>query len=390
MSITYEQLETIAGIVGTYEMRQIIDDLNVGHLAAICKDCDVFFSADLAAHDSDGEAVCDSCQENYGRCYRCDDWCHDDDLYYIEDIGERYCEYCRDNYCHFCDSCEEYVSDEHEHNPECDCEPPVTDFTFIDGVKADEPFCVSLPEGIIDENGLSQIENHLWAHRHHGAVPFMREIGPEWKNSKGTYPKRLNRAYYNATKNSLPDELMERIGVLARNNSNGADLTLEVTRDLNLGPDDFAHGGSCWWGEYNSSRCALKTNGGFGLRSFGDVGYGYGYGVTGRAWVMPMTLTDGWLEPTFDTEHPDALLVFNGYGNLSGYSAARIVAMAYGMTYRRVGLRLEPMYINSEVGYLIIPEGVETSHGDSVVMDLNKHASLYYTERAAAERTSAA
>jgi len=389
MSITYEQLETISGIVGIYEMRQIIDDLNVGHLAAICKDCDVLFDADLAMYVDD-EPVCDSCQENYGQCYRCDDWRHDDDLTHIDDIGEHYCEDCRDNYCHFCDSCEEYVSDEHKHNPECDCEPPVTDFTFIDGVKADEPFYVSLPEGIIDENGLSQIENHLWRARHYGAVPFMGKIGREWKNAKGTYPKRLNRAYYNATKNSLPDKIMERIGVIARSNSNGRDLMLEITRNLNLDPDDFAHGGSCWWGEYNSSRCALKTNGGFGLRSFGDSDYGYGYGVTGRAWVMPMTLTDGWLKPTFDTEHPDALLVFNGYGDLSEGIAARVVAMAYGMTYRKVHLCMEPMYINSDSGYLITPEGVETGHGDRVVMDLNAHADLYYTERTAAERTSAA
>ena len=384
MNITYEQLKTISGIVGAYEMRQIIVDLEVGHIATVCKDCDVLFDADLAMCVDD-EPVCDSCQENYGQCYRCDDWRHDDDLTYIDDIGEHYCEDCRDNYCYFCESCEEHVSGDHpDHNNDCECEPPVTDFTFIDGVKADEPFYVSLPEGIIDENGLSQIENHLWADRHYEAVPFMGKIGREWKNAKGTYPKRLNRAYYNATKNSLPDKIMERIGVIARSNSNGQDLTLEVTRNLNLDPDDFAHGGSCWWGEYSSSRCALKTNGGFGLRSFADGE------VTGRAWVMPMTLADGWLSPTFDTEHPDALLVFNGYGDLSEGAAARVVAMAYGMTYRKVRLRMEPMYINSDSGYLITPEGDATSDGDSVTIDLDAHANLYYTERTAAERTSAA
>lgn len=389
MSITYEQLETISGIVNTWDMHQIIRDLDVDHLAAICKDCDEFFSADLAMYVSD-EAVCVSCSGNYGQCYRCDEWSHDDDLAYISDLDQHYCESCRGSWCFYCESCGEYVSDEHSHDSDCDCEPPVTDFTFIDDVKADEPFYVSLPEGIIDESGISQIESHLWHTRHFGAVPFMREVGREWKNAKGTYPKRLNRAYYNATKASLPDDVMERIGTIARSNSKGYDLTLEVTRNLNLHPDDFAHGGSCWWGEYNSSRCALKTNGGFGLRSFGDPGYGYGHGVTGRAWVMPMTLTDGWLKPTFDTEHPDALLVFNGYDDLSEGTAARVVAMAYGMTYRKVGLHLDPMYINGESGYLIAPEGDLDDHANRVVIDLDDHANLYYTEQAAAERTSAA
>ena len=71
----------------------------------------------------------------------------------------------------------------------------------------------------------------------------------------------------------------------------------ELAERLNLPRGDFAHEGSCWWTDYEHSRCSLKTCGGFGLRTFnGDV-------VTGRAWVMPLRRTE---ERTHMSSPPNA------------------------------------------------------------------------------------
>jgi hypothetical protein len=173
---------------------------------------------------------------------------------------------------------------------------------------------------------------------------------------------------------------MSQVGNIARNHSTAVDVQIDVTRDLNQSPEAFYHDGSCWFTDYaGSSRCALKTNGGYGLRSFGT------YSVSGRAWVMPLRQDEsGELVPTFETQTPDAFVVFNGYGDLSGYTAPRIVAHMAGMTYRKVGFDCDPMYINAG-GYIVAPEEIAKKYTDgSLSLSVHQHARLFDREQLAA------
>jgi hypothetical protein len=179
----------------------------------------------------------------------------------------------------------------------------------------------------------------------------------------------------------LSPEILAQVGCIARDNSGSqSSFAVEVTRDLNQDASDFYHDGSCWWTDYAESRCALKTNGGFGLRTFTEWN-----GVSGRAWVMPLRqLPHGSLGPTFDTVNPDAFMVFNGYGDLSGYAAARIMAHMTGGTYRKTDFSCEPMYINNKSGYLIAPEEIAGQYeGKGVYPDVSTHADLFRDEQAA-------
>ena len=149
----------------------------------------------------------------------------------------------------------------------------------------------------------------------------------------------------------------------------------------------------------------------FGMRTFKtEVGYNnVEYrNVTGRAWVMPLKLTGKnqpgprdpnlcsdpvccpppepvagapALAPTFDTMTPDAFIVFNGYGDLSGYGPARIMAHMAGMTYRKVAFTCSPMYVNGEQGYLVAPEALAEKYTDGRLnLSVPQHADLYDTE----------
>ena len=98
---------------------------------------------------------------------------------------------------------------------------------------------------------------------------------------------------------------------------------------------------------------------------------------------MPMRKTEsGDLVPTFNTETPDAYIVFNGYGELSGYAGARIVASMNGMTYRKIDFSAEPMYVNNASGYLVAPEEIAKDYTDgSITMYPDSHSNLYYNAR---------
>lgn len=220
---------------------------------------------------------------------------------------------------------------------------------------------ITMPEGMISAEGIRGIRDCLWNAAPLGvdegdrlrflAMHLVDELGYEWQTRKGNYTKRLSSYAYRAGRLKLTPEILSQVGCIARDHSKPADFTVEVTRDLNRPASAFCNRGSCWWGCESESLCALKTNGGFALRSFGFTGL-----VSGRVWVMPLRLDgDGDLVPTFDTVTPDAFAVFNGYGDLGGYTGARVMASMAGWTYKKIGFTCAPMYVNAG-GYLIAPE----------------------------------
>lgn len=346
---------------------------------------------------ADGSIICEDCRENYWLCFHCEEL-HES----TTTIGdEEVCPDCRDRLYSYCDECEEYYRDGYgcgnDHMGAAEegtcCEAPEQEFTVRnDGdppLANDTRVTVTMPAGIISEAGLDEIRYRLHMARLYGASNLVAEVGPQWQGKRGNFTKRLSSALHKSPYDeTIPPDVLSAIGNIARDHSRPVDFQIEVTRDLNLPREDFYHDGSCWWTDYASSRCTLKTNGGFGLRTFG----GDYDRVQGRAWVMPLKLADGVLPladikpqlvPTFNTMTPDAFVVFNGYGDLEGYTPARIIAHMAGMTYRKIGFSCPPMYVNSG-GYLVAPEAIAHHYTDgSLHLSVDQHSNLFDREQAA-------
>lgn len=365
-----------------------------------CEDCSEYVNNDDMRSVDYDRSVCESCLEyNYSSCEDCGEAVAND---YIRSVNydRSVCESCIDNNYGYCDDCDDYYhyddSGEHEHDG-CDCEAPQQKFRVRnDGhgwLDNDSRVKVELAAGEISDEGLDAIRallmqpsydldfdsdaRYAWRRMAHG-VPDA--LGPKWQTKDGNYTKRLSRYAYKEFSLKLPPEVVSEVGNIARAHSAGIDFEIDVTRNLNLPAEDFAHADSCYWQSYSSSRCTLKSNGGFGLRTFGDGGW---RPVKGRAWVIPLRKDgDDNLVPTFNTEASDAFIVFNGYGDLSGYSAARIMAHMAGMTYRKVGFSGSPMYVNGDSGYLVAPEDIASGYTDGSLGlgYLDEHSNLARTE----------
>lgn len=379
---------------------------NIWHIdtagLSFCSTCTAFHHNGYGhtdAEDAAEDEPCEDCQTRHtGSCPRqwcsdCDEW-HERDMWGDITCPGWYCESCDDGHRYgtdcpspYCEDCGDY----HALNecPNCYCSAPRQSFTVPnDGqppLASDERATVHLAAGQISDEGLAEIRYLLQRHaRDSEAEEYLKlvtlsyelgELGAEWQTRQGNYTKRLSRHAYQNHGLKLTPELMSQVGTIARDHSTAADVQIDVTRDLNRPAEDFYHEDSCWWGSYGYSRCALKSNGGFGLRSFNDYG-----SVSGRAWVMPLRRDGDSLVPTFNTENPDALVVFNGYGELSGYTAPRVMAAMYGWTYTKISFDAEPMYINSG-GYLVGPEDI-VSPRKSITLSLQQHASLHESELA--------
>jgi hypothetical protein len=348
-----------------------------------CDDCSCITSE---ATEVSGGMACESCvDEYYSLCYDCESYASNDDIRHAGD--NLVCDGCIDRYS-YCEECEVYFDrdDDHDHSHDCDCEAPHKLFTFPTpegGAKQDERFDVELPKGIIDPAGVSAIVNHVsakvsatMAENGQEYVPDLNwdikqaveGVGPEWQTKRGNFTRRLSSALHKLGI-KLDADTISAVGNIARDHaSNVTTLTVEFTRDLNKPAEYFYHEDSCWWQSsyarsYYESRCALKQWGGIGMRSHhaGSLSWG----CSGRAWVQPLNED---LEPTHRAD-AFAYVVYNGYGDLSGYMPARIVAHLTGKTYKKIDFDADPQYINAG-GYLVADEatceatGVVSVYGD--------------------------
>ena len=75
-----------------------------------CRICqDLFEDIDLLDHH--GHTFCETCyEENFSACCRCGETCYNDDLHFVESIGEDLCAECFDE-LPFCECCDETVSE---------------------------------------------------------------------------------------------------------------------------------------------------------------------------------------------------------------------------------------------------------------------------------------
>lgn len=364
-----------------------------------CVDCALPMHADDSYPvngEGSGEVTCDSCHNNYHSCDRCDGVFRELTGTWEEAMV---CAWCRDEYYNYCDHCEEYYDPDGEHYHEdggCGCESPMLAFSVRnDGegrLRNDQRIQVTLPAGVISDEGIGGIARLIREAarlRHdenereildHASYNLVDQIGPTWQTKQGNFTKRLGRHLFTNHKVKLDADLISRIGCIAREHSDAVEFCVAITRDLNMDPGEYANEGSCWWGSESASRCALKSNGGWALRSFS------GSYVTGRAWVLPLKQEDGRLRPTFG-EDPAAFVVFNGYGELTGYRPARILAHMAGMTYRRIGFGCDQMYVNSG-GFLVAPEEIAEPYTDGYLgLSMDYHSNLYYTEESEKKET---
>lgn len=253
---------------------------------------------------------------------------------------------------------------------------------------------VKINEGEISDEGLSAIDRLLqaelvaegeealryWEKIGYQAATRVCQVGREWKNAKGTYPKRLRSAVYKNLDVKIPDALLSKIGDLARDHSTGIDVEVQITRDLNRTAEEFGNDESCWWdlaADYSYSRCTLKSNGGFGLIVPGRYGI-----CEGRAWVLPLAEDEaGALVPTFG--EAAAYVVFNAYGDLEERRGVRVMAALTGWSWKSVPLSRDrwEMYINGEDdgennrvgGYLVAPDGVLDDFANALPTYLQQH-----------------
>jgi hypothetical protein len=368
-------------------LRTLVCDPDEIDNVEFCADCrDPAWADELIP--ADNGRICESCRENYSDCSSCEELFADG--YLTETLSEDHvCQRCLGDYYSYCDYCEGYYPDDyscdhdHDQGSGC-CESPQLEFTIRnDGAEPlanDTRVAFTLPAGVISPAGLRAIRDYLCDSGHYDLTYGIEVLGDQWQTRTGNYAKRLSRYAYQTHQAKLTPEIMSQIGTIARDHSKPVEVEIEVTREFNESAAYFYHEDSCYWGSYYESRCALKTNGAFGLRSF------RGGAVSGRAWVMPLRHVDRLrtgpdLTPTFDTMGADAFVVFNGYGDLGGYAASRIVAHMAGWTYRKIGFGCDPMYINAG-GYLVAPEHIAEPYTDgSLKLSVPQHSDLYESEK---------
>ncbi len=331
--------------------------------------------------------ICEFCRdEYYNPCDSCGGLYNNDRIVATLDEAN-VCRSCRSRYYTYCEDCDGYYpdneSDEHDHYSDdgC-CESPQPQFTVPnDGAEPlanDTRAAFTLPAGTISSAGIQAIKDYLRRCGLYELYYNLAEIDDQWQTREGNYAKRLSRYAYKAHQIRLSPKVMSQVGCLARDHSNAATMEVEVTRDFNQPAGYFYHEDSCYWGGYSESRCVLKTSGAFALRSF------HGGCLSGRAWVLPLRRPPAGqgttLGPTFATMDADAFAVFNGYGDLGGYAAARIVAHMAGYTYRKIGFSCGPAYINAG-GYLVAPEEIAEQYTNgSLHLSVDQHSRLYERE----------
>ena len=376
---------------------------------AACARCSFYDFSSTMSGIGGREVVCTDCVQWYARCSHCSNMAATSAFYPTATTTYNVCLNCLNSRLFYCSDCATYQpnsrSRSHRHLADQCCDSQVKQFQVPnngDGMlTSDTRAHIQLPAGQISDEGVEAIRRqvrdqqyyatdgsaqHAWSQL---SQVVAERLGNQWQTKDGNYPKRLSRFAYKEYGLKVPPELMTTVGNVARDHSGAVDHYIEVTRELNLPASEFVHAGSCWWTSYSNSRCAFKTNGGFGMRTYRESGGR----PQGRAWVLPLKRqgTHG-LTPTYNAENPIAYMVFNGYGDLQGYTPARILSYMMGTTYKKMSFTHNRMYINAG-GYLVASQEVIQDYVDNVggTLELSSsvHATLFDTETRERELTNA-
>lgn len=353
--------------------------------------------------------VCSACQRYLYTCHGCRGQMRD---LVEQPDGHRWCQTCLDENFFYCRPCGQHFpygqEDDHRHADGC-CESPARDFSMplyggAETLPAEERVLVSTDSGGVDSAGLAKIYSLLHDHAmslghvthadkdsrqyrmwqlgnefRRGLCP--NAIGTEVQTKDGNFATRVKRYAYKTYGLKIEKDVLAKIGTIATEHGSGSEFWIEITRDLNRSATEFGHSGSCYWTEYNKSRCALKSNGAFGVRVFDSE---HSKKVTGRCWVVPLRKdVDGMLKPTFSTK-TGLWFVFNGYGRLAERGHVRLFsAMVGNLPYINVNFTTDGMYINAGSGYVVGDQATldqQTARG-GLRFALPQHSNLYEIEQ---------
>lgn len=159
----------------------------------------------------------------------------------------------------------------------------------------------------------------------------------------GSWTKRLQKYVakeYNVklSPESLAElgEKLSRISVSLK----GSEFLLELTNHSNWTPGTFGESKtSCWWGSYTPARNGLTGTGGGGVLLYSPTEV-----PRARCWYYPIDFGDN-------------AVIFNVYdtqGKLTLLSFARLLSMAYGVTYKRTyNVSIPNAYINGNDTFVV-------------------------------------
>lgn len=312
-----------------------------------CRDCEEYHLTRYRVQITHHGYICDDCHSNgdYNSCASCSGHFPSDEGSYAENGNDWYCDGCG-------------VPDEPSGS---ECESRNLTFTFPalctpqKAIQNDEIVPVTIGSGEVSPQGLQAVRDAIYrATGHRLDLPEIRDMDAAWQSKEGNFPKRLAKLVQSHSL-KLSDELMANCGNVAKAHvSKIATRYVSVTRDLNMEPDAYCNGGSCWWTDYSSSRCELKAWNGFAVRTWRNMEAGKFDEPDGRAWLLPVQIKDGRIvtRPTA-TLPADGYLLFNTYGDIEQLALGRIVAGMVGKSYRKVGFDMAA-YINS--GAVLIAE----------------------------------
>lgn len=367
----------------------------------VCHGCDAPTWTDDTYTDVEGNAHCEPCRDNGTFCDDCGEWSTSDWWRLNTCCDTSLCESCWDDRSYYCERCEQsYLGcceDEHDHDAYCGCEPQDLHFEILANshgtAHQDERLHVELPAGHLSDAAVDAVLTMLWEEQFYPAyadlvarnyaepkAPYLSELRElldgmdrAWQTKAGNFTRRLSKAIWQTWGIKLDTGLLSRVGSVARDHAGStSEWWVEFTRDLNQPAENFYHEDSCWWQSYNDSLCALKHWGGVAIRSYtGDTMHRDC--PSGRAWLQPLGAD---MRPTQDVRNAHAYVVYNGYGDLAGYGAARLVAYLTSKTYRKIGFEANYQYINAG-GYLIADQDVcDATNSVYIGGDLNPHSKV--------------
>jgi hypothetical protein len=419
---------TFQGWVETLKDR-VADPENVG--VGQCRDCGLltFHQGDplmvfINNHEEDQRyEMCPACYDTRSRvCVECDRRFRTGNMHTVvggAGGGTRYvcvpCYQVAYTTCRICQATYDARSAEnretHRHRDQMCCESPAMDFTFPfngDVLRPDTRVSVSLGEhGVLNKATVRKVGGFLMNYalgmgdvnvkdsrarkmfrcgEHVKAMTneTIEKVGREVRRKDGNYSTRLKRYAYKTWGLKLEPEILTHVGNIVSEAHKNREFLIEVTRDLNLTSTEFANSASCWWSNYKESRCALKTNGGIGLRSFEDDDPDKN--PNGRVWIMPLKVApDGGLTPTFRTD-TGVFFVFNGYGVLEEKAGVNVVqAMTDAEEVKLITFEADRYYVNNSRGYLMGPKDT-IGHIDRLRLPLQQHSALFKQENPAAKK----
>lgn len=207
---------------------------------------------------------------------------------------------------------------------------------------------VIIPSSSIPKEGMEEIFKVLEVNEKEKEEILTRVL-PEWIITKGefagSFPKRLYKFYSRNYGVKLSEEILGKVGNIAKQYTLQKTYYVELDRDL-WNPGKFGDENSCFWGNFKFAKTFIFLLGGKAMKIYSE-----NRAPISRCWVIP------W--------HKN-FVIFNQYStrNLRLIFSARILAYMLNFSYEKISLELGNIYINRNEGFFISPWEEKFSEGN--------------------------